>query len=123
MGVDFSNSVVARHTKASLTYTSQEGEFQKDTGEMSNGMLNVATSSGVMCEPSGKVDPRTGKYTENNGTILEWAFCGKQGAGPKEAVRGGEGATAATVTVEAADPNKRPPTLPDHLGQGAHSVR
>jgi hypothetical protein len=116
MVVDFSNSVVARHTKASLTHTNPDAKYQESMGETGNGMLNVTTSSGVMCDPSGSVDPRTGKYSENNGTILEWAFCRKQGAGPKEAVKSGADNTVGAVE----DPNKRPPTLPDTLGQNVY---
>ncbi len=120
MGIDFSNSMVPRQTVASLTHTNPDAKHQEAMGEMSNGMMQTLSSPGVMCDPSGRFNHRTGRYDDNNGTIIEAMFLPKQGGAPEGAVKGGEEGTVGAAKIEAS--GQRPPTLSDNLGRNAYSV-
>jgi len=119
MGVDFSNPVVARHTAASLTNTNHEAKMQEDMGEFGNGMLNAAASPGTIRDPEGGIDPRTGKYTQNGGSLIEAILLPNPASVPKDAVKGGDQGTVGAAQV---DGSGRPVALSDNLGRKAYST-
>lgn len=121
MGIDFSNSMTPTQTGASITRANHAANYERAMGEeLPNSLEVFATTPGLCGDPTGHIDPRTGKWSENGGTLVERAFCKRPGADPKEAVGGDADKTIGEAKVEKTDPNKRPATLPDHLGQAAY---
>lgn len=118
MGVEFSSGVPTK-TMTALTYgRDPSAKLEEAADGMARGLQEVVCTPGVMHDPKGRYNLQTKRFEDDNGTVLEWMFCKQPGTGPQDAAR--TESTQNIGAVEVDDPNKRPPTLPDHLGQAAY---